>query len=126
MYKTLEMIREKKRKIENLNDQIARISVMYKSPRFDGMPKGEMGDAMTARMEAKEEIEGIRDALKLEIEEMESKAKIETAKLPEQLRAFCVHYFYSACSEEETCRIIDRDRTTLYRYKREIKKMLGE
>lgn len=126
MYRTLEMIREKMLEAEKLTEQIARISVAYKGPSYDGMPKGAGGNAMETRMIAKEAIEAKRNALLEEIEEMEGKARKAIADLPAHLFAFCTCYFLAACSEAETCRIIDRDKTTLYRYKREVKKMLGE
>lgn len=126
MYKTLEKIRAKMLDVEKLNEQIARISVAYRSQSYDGMPKGGTGDAMAGRMIAKENIEKKRDELICEIREMEGEARKAIAKLPAHLYAFCTYFFLAACSVEETCRIIDRDETTLYRYKREVKKMLGE
>lgn len=126
MYRTLETIRAKMLEAGNLNEQIARISVTYKSMNYDGMPKGGAGDAMAGRFIAKEFIEKRRDALLEEIAEMEGKARKDMAKLPSHLYAFCTCYFLAACSVAETCRIIDRDETTFYRYKREVKKMLGE
>ena len=126
MYKTLETIREKMLEAEKLSDQIARISVTYKSQNYDGMPKSGAGDAMSARMIAKEFIEKRRDVLMEEIKDLEGKSRREMAKLPAHLYIFCTYYFLAACSVAETCRIIDRDETTFYRYKREVKKMLGE
>lgn len=126
MYKTLETIRAKMLDAEKLNEQIARISVAYKAPSLDGMPKGGSGNAMETRIIAKEFIEARRDALVREIRELEGKARKAIENLPAHLYAFCITYFLAACSEEETCRIIDRDKSTLYRYKREVKKMLGE
>lgn len=126
MYKTLETIRAKMLEAEKLNEQIARISVTYRSMNYDGMPKGGAGDAMAGRVIAKEFIEKRRDALLVEIAELRDKARKEMAAMPSHLYAFCMYYFIEALSVAETCRIIDRDETTFYRYKREVKKMLGE
>ena len=126
MYKTLEMIREKMLEAEKLNDQIARISVAYKSQNYDGMPKGGSGDAMTSRIIAKEFIEKRRDMLLAEVKELEEKARKAMDKMPAHLYAFCTYYFLAACSVAETCKIMDRDETTFYRYKREAREMLGE
>lgn len=126
MYKTLEMIREKMLEAEKLNDQIARISVAYKSQNYDGMPKGGSGDAMTSRIIAKEFIEKRRDMLLAEVKELEGKARKAMDKMPAHLYAFCTYYFLAACSVAETCKIMDRDETTFYRYKREAREMLGE
>ena len=81
MYKTLEMIREKMLEAEKLNDQIARISVAYKSQNYDGMPKGGSGDAMTSRIIAKEFIEKRRDMLLAEVKELEENIRF--------LQTFC-------------------------------------
>lgn len=126
MYRTLEMIREKMLEAEQLNEQIARISVTYKSQDYDGMPKSGSEDGMAGRLIAKEFIEARRDRLKGEIREMEGRARKAMDKLPAHLYAFCTCYFLGACSVDDTCKILDRDETTFYRYKREVKKMLGE
>jgi len=126
MYKTLEMIREKMLEAEQLNEQIARISVTYRSQNYDGMPKGGSGDGMAGRIIAKEFIEKRRDLLIGEIKEMEGRARKAMDKLPAHLYTFCTCYFLGGCSVADTCKILDRDETTFYRYKREVKKMLGE
>lgn len=126
MYKTLETIREKMLEAEKLSDQIARISLAYKSQSYDGMPKGGGGDAMTSRIIAKEFIEKRRDMLLAEVKELEGKARKAMDKMPAHLYAFCTYYFLAACSVAETCKIMDRDETTFYRYKREVREMLGE
>lgn len=125
MYRTLEMIREKMLEAEQLNEQIARISVTYKSQDYDGMPKSGSGDGVAGRLIAKEFIEARRDRLKEEIREMEGRARKAMDKLPAHLYAFCTCYFLGAYSVADTCRILDRDETTFYRYKREVKKMLA-
>ena len=126
MYRTMEMIREKMLEVEQLNEQIARISVTYKSQSYDGAPKGGSGDGMAGRIIAKEFIEARRDKLVEEIRKMEEAARKAISKLPAHLYAFCTCYFLSACSVADTCKILDRDETTFYRYKRDVKKMLGE
>lgn len=126
MYRTMEMIREKMLEVEQLNEQIARISVTYKSQSYDGAPKGGSGDGMAGRIIAKEFIEARRDKLVEEIRKMEEAARKAISKLPAHLYSFCAYYFLGACSVADTCKILDRDETTFYRYKREVKKMLGE
>ena len=126
MYRTMEMIREKMLEVERLNEQIARISVTYKSQSYDGAPKGGSGDGMARRIIAKEFIEARRDKLVEEIRKMEEAARKAISKLPAHLYTFCTCYFLGACSVADTCKILDRDETTFYRYKREVKKMLGE
>lgn len=126
MYETLETIREKMLEAEKLSDQIARISVAYKSQNYDGMPKGGGGDAMASRIIAKEFIEKRRDMLLAEVKELEGKARKSMDKMPAHLYAFCTYYFLVAYSVAETCKIMDRDETTFYRYKREVREMLGE
>lgn len=126
MYRTMEMIREKMLEVEQLNEQIARISVTYKSQSYDGAPKGGSGDGMAGRIIAKEFIEARRDKLVEEIRKMEEAARKAISKLPAHLYTFCTCYFLGACSVADTCKILDRDETTFYRYKREAKKMLGE
>ena len=126
MYRTMEMIREKMLEVEQLNEQIARISVTYKSQSYDGAPKGGSGDGMAGRIIAKEFIEARRDKLVEEIRKMEEAARKAISKLPAHLYTFCTCYFLGACSVADTCKILDRDETTFYRYKREVKKMLGE
>lgn len=125
MYRTLEEIRAKRLEIRELGEQAARIALTYKSPTLDGMPRCGGGNAMDSKLIAKENIEARRDALESEVREMEKQVRQEIAALPAQLYAFCTVYYLSACSAAETCRIMDRDETTLYRYKREVKKMLG-
>ena len=126
MYRTMETIREKMLEVEQLNEQIARISVTYKSQSYDGAPKGGGGDGMDGRLIAKEFVEARRDKLVEEIRKMEEAARKAISKLPVHLYTFCTCYFLGACSVADTCKILDRDETTFYRYKREVKKMLGE
>lgn len=57
--------------------------------------------------------------------EPEDCARNAMDKLPAHLYAFCTCYFLGGCSVADTCKILDRDETTFYRYKREVKKMLG-
>ena len=125
MYRTLEKIREQRLEMDKLNDQLARISVAYKSQNYDGMPKGCAGDAMASRIIAKEFIEHRRDMMVQDLKALEEEARRAIEKLPPNLYAFCVHYFIGACTVHETCRIIDRDETTFYRYKKDVRKMLG-
>lgn len=126
MYKTLEEIRGKMLEVRELGEQAARIGLTYKSPTLDGMPRNGGGNAMDSRMIAKESIEARREALIAEVRALEETARAEIAVLPTHLYAFCTVYYLSACSVAETCRIMDRDETTLYRYKREVKRWLGE
>lgn len=124
MYKKLETIRAKMIEVRELNEQAARIGAAYKSPAFDGMPKAGGGSAMDARLIALEQIEARRDALKSEAYALEAEVRGAIVELPPQLYSFCVIYFLGALPAAETCKILDRDETTLYRYKREVKKML--
>ena len=125
MYTVLVKIRAKVLEAEELSEQIARISSAYKGLTYDGMPKGGTGDAMTSRIIAKDFVVARRDALKAEIKELEKQAKAAIEKLPAHLYAFCTYYYLGGYTMEETCKIIDRDETTFYRYKRDVKKMLG-
>jgi DNA-directed RNA polymerase specialized sigma24 family protein len=126
MYRTLEEIRARMLEIRELGEQAARIALVYKSPALDGMPRNGGGNAMDGKLIAKEHIEARRDALIAEVREMEGQVRPEIAALPAQLYAFCTVYYLSAYSAAETCKIMDRDETTLYRYKREVRKLLGE
>lgn len=124
MYRRLELIRAKMLEIKELDEQAARIGAAYKSPAFDGMPKAGGGNAMDARMIALEQIEARRDALKSEVCALEDETRGAIVELPAQLYSFCVVFFIGAMTVAETCKVLDRDETTLYRYKREVKKML--
>ena len=124
MYRRLELIRAKMLEIKELDEQAARIGAAYKSPAFDGMPKAGSGSAMDARLIALEQIEARRDALKDEVHALEDETRGAIVGLPAQLYSFCVLYFIGAMTVAETCKVLDRDETTLYRYKREVKKML--
>lgn len=126
MYKTLEQIREKVEDIEDLNDQIARLSVTYKSQNYDGMPKGRGGDGIASKIDDKEYIEKRRKMLIAEKEELEEKVSEALEMMPTNLYSFCTYYFLKAFSVEETCKIIEREESTFYRYKRKVRKMLGE
>lgn len=125
MYTVLVKIREKVLEAEELSEQIARLSSAYKGLNYDGMPKGGAGDAMTMRMIAKDFVVARRDELKAEIKELEEQARGAIEKLPAHLYAFCTYYYLGGYTMEETCKIIDRDETTFYRYKSATKKMLG-
>ena len=124
MYRRLELIRAKMLEIKELDEQAARIGAAYKSPAFDGMPKAGSGSAMDARMIALEQIEARRDTLKSEVYALEDETRSAIVGLPAQLYSFCVIYYIGAMTVAETCKVLDRDETTLYRYKREVKKML--
>ncbi|MBQ8617628.1 MAG: hypothetical protein IJ418_08950 [Clostridia bacterium] len=126
MYKTLETIRDIRMKVRKLDEQIVRMSVAYKGPSLDGMPKGGGGSALEARSNAKMDIEAKRDEMEREAKALEAEARKEINNLPADLYAFCVHYYLTACSAEETCRIIDREKSALSRYKRRLREMLCE
>lgn len=129
MYRTLEMIREKMIDVEKLNDQIARISVAYKGPNYDGMPKGgnaDAGDKIARMMDVKKDLEKRKRELNHEIEMLKRDAEKDIADFPSHLNRFCKFFYMTTCSVEEVCAIIERDESTFYRYKREVKKMLGK
>lgn len=125
MYRRLEMIRAKMLEVRELSEQAARIGAAYKSPTLDGMPRNGGGSAMDARLIALESIEAIRDRIRDEAYGLQEEVRGVIEKLPGQLYTFCTLYYFSAYTAADTCRILDRDETTMYRYKREVKRLLA-
>ena len=124
-YETLCRIRERVQALSRVQDSLARLEAVYKSPSFDGMPGGGgAGDAMDRRMCALEEMGGMAREIENEVRELTEAVRPVLAGMPDHLHIFCVTYYMAARSIRDVCMVMQRAKATVMEYKRELREWL--
>lgn len=121
-YDKLVKIRTMTQDLNRLQESMARLGSMYKSPNMDGMPKGAgSGDAMDRRMCALDDLERRAKAIAKDVQAIEGEIRSEMSELPQLLYTFCTVYFLAGCSVNETCRIMEKAKNTVVGYRTEVR-----
>ena len=119
----LERIREATLALRCLQEEYRAMQPSPAPARLDGMPRGTArADGVSKMVDARsllaDRIARSSDALA----QLLCDVRPELDELPEQLFAFCLHYYVNAVPMAEAARAMQRDKKTLYEYKKRLRR----
>ena len=120
----LERIREATLELRLMQEEYHALRPTPQSPRLDGMPRAggttAAGESMARLVDARSMLAGrIRQSGEA-LSAMLERARPRLDALPAHLFAFCLHYYVNAEPIADVARTMQRDKKTLYEYKKKL------
>ena len=122
----LERIRAATLELRLMQEEYHAMRPAPRSPRLDGMPRGggvsgdRAGDGMARLIDAREMLASRIRTSGEALAAMLERARPRLDALPAHLFAFCLHYYVNAAPIAEVALIMQRDRKTVYEYKKKL------
>ena len=118
----LERIREATLALRCLQEEYRAMQPSPAPARLDGMPRGTgCADGVSKMVDARSLLADRIARSSDTLAQLLCEVRPELDALPEQLFAFCLHYYVNAVPMAEAARAMQRDKKTLYEYKKRLR-----